>query len=96
MSDCCKLILKLLSSLLLCCVQGMNFLAGLLLLAVDKDCTKTFWLLVVLLEQVTTCSTANHHDVANAAIASMTLTHKQHCWRICMYCCCCQVLNHKA
>jgi hypothetical protein len=30
----------------------MNFLAGLLLLAVDKDCKKTFWLLVVLLEQV--------------------------------------------
>ncbi|WIA37952.1 hypothetical protein OEZ86_001329 [Tetradesmus obliquus] len=32
--------------------QGMNFLAGLLLLAMDKDCVKTFWLLVVLLEQV--------------------------------------------
>ncbi|KAF6248400.1 rab-GTPase-TBC domain-containing protein [Scenedesmus sp. NREL 46B-D3] len=32
--------------------QGMNFLAGLLLLAVDKDCTKTFWLLVVLLDKV--------------------------------------------
>lgn len=38
---------------LFCCVlQGMNFLAGLLLLAVDHDCSKTFWLLVVLLEQV--------------------------------------------
>jgi hypothetical protein len=37
----------------------MNFLAGLLLLAVDKDCIKTFWLLVVLLEQVRTGSTAS-------------------------------------
>lgn len=39
-------------SVLMFCLQGMNFLAGLLLLAMDKDCVKTFWMLVVLLEQV--------------------------------------------
>eukprot|EP00879_Flechtneria_rotunda_P009240 GHRR01009673.1.p1 GENE.GHRR01009673.1~~GHRR01009673.1.p1 ORF type:complete len:381 (+),score=148.12 GHRR01009673.1:829-1971(+) len=32
--------------------QGMNFLVGLLLLVVKQDCFRTFWLLVVLLEQV--------------------------------------------
>eukprot|EP00878_Enallax_costatus_P013196 GHUV01013793.1.p1 GENE.GHUV01013793.1~~GHUV01013793.1.p1 ORF type:complete len:255 (+),score=79.89 GHUV01013793.1:508-1272(+) len=32
--------------------QGMNFLVGLLLLAVEHDCYRTFWLLVVLLEKV--------------------------------------------
>lgn len=35
-----------------CLPQGMNFLAGLLLLAVEHDCYRTFWLLVVLLEKV--------------------------------------------
>lgn len=33
-------------------VQGMNFLVALLLLAVDYDCFRAFWLTVVLLEQV--------------------------------------------
>ncbi|KAF8069684.1 grtp1a [Scenedesmus sp. PABB004] len=32
--------------------QGMNFLAGLLLLAVERDAARVFWLLVVLQEQV--------------------------------------------
>eukprot|EP00775_Hariotina_reticulata_P009878 gene9878-10036_t len=32
--------------------QGMNFLVGLLLLAVDRDCLRAFWLMVVLLEKV--------------------------------------------
>jgi hypothetical protein len=37
----------------LCCVlQGMNFLVGLLLLAVERDCERCFWLLLVLLEKV--------------------------------------------
>lgn len=30
----------------------MNFLVGLLLLAVERDCVRCFWLMVVLLEQV--------------------------------------------
>jgi len=33
-------------------VQGMNFLVGLLLLAVERDCLRCFWLLLVLLEKV--------------------------------------------
>lgn len=32
--------------------QGMNFLVGLLLLAVEQDCERCFWLLLVLLEKV--------------------------------------------
>jgi hypothetical protein len=59
MLACNHLMLQVAFSSGLCCLQGMNFLAGLLLLAVDKDCCKTFWLLVVLLEQVRTGSTAS-------------------------------------
>ena len=33
-------------------VQGMNFLVGLLLLSVERDCLRCFWLMVVLLEEV--------------------------------------------
>lgn len=33
-------------------LQGMNFLVGLLLVAVERDCVRCFWLLLVLLEQV--------------------------------------------
>jgi hypothetical protein len=38
------------------CLQGMNFLVGLLLLAVEQDCERCFWLLLVLLEKVGTDS----------------------------------------
>jgi hypothetical protein len=48
-------------NMLVCCfvcramyprVQGMNFLVGLLLLSVERDCLRCFWLMVVLLEEV--------------------------------------------
>lgn len=45
-----------------CCpagvLQGMNFLVGLLLVAVDRDCERCFWLLLVLLEKVGTAAAA--------------------------------------
>jgi hypothetical protein len=33
-------------------LQGMNFLVGLLLVSVEQDCERCFWLLLVLLEKV--------------------------------------------
>jgi hypothetical protein len=33
-------------------LQGMNFLVALLLVSVERDCERCFWLLLVLLEKV--------------------------------------------